>query len=317
MASFYADEGKDLVFARFNCDRDVESSYLCEWLEVERYPTLKFIGYGDLHATNPLMRWLGRKPVAPRVATFNSDIEPETVRDWLEVMGGLSWWKRFRARVGSALGLTQHPTQVHDAARIQQLQEQLAGLEKENKDLLGRLGGGGTGGRGRGGGGGGSAGGAGAGAGGAGGDPMDDMIDALLAQPGMDEKMLDETLANLTDSMLGPVLAGGDPFRGLAQATFPADQTDFVLACIAEQTLLYCDGLKSQAAEPYCGIMEECIATDFEARGCLPAQCPLSKEGCAKLTQCTRSGVWEMYEKWLGLVMDELGDDSLVNTAAA
>eukprot|EP00529_Nitzschia_sp_RCC80_P024204 CAMPEP_0113454966 /NCGR_PEP_ID=MMETSP0014_2-20120614/8134_1 /TAXON_ID=2857 /ORGANISM="Nitzschia sp." /LENGTH=447 /DNA_ID=CAMNT_0000346385 /DNA_START=1 /DNA_END=1344 /DNA_ORIENTATION=+ /assembly_acc=CAM_ASM_000159 len=54
--------------------------------------------------------------------------------------------------------------------------------------------------------------------------------------------------------------------------------------------------------EPYCGIIEDCIANDFQNEMCRPATCPFSNQSaCRYLTSCMEPELMEEYATALGM----------------
>ena len=57
-------------------------------------------------------------------------------------------------------------------------------------------------------------------------------------------------------------------------------------------------------AEPYCGLFDECYASDFSAEECRPAACPFSQSACSYLTACFDEAVQKEYAVALGLIKE-------------
>lgn len=83
---------KDLVVGKFNCEKPAANVEFCQQLGVNRYPSVFFLGYGDLHQSpegNPFKR----NP-HPRMARFNSDLYPEAIYDWVGMLSQISSMQR-------------------------------------------------------------------------------------------------------------------------------------------------------------------------------------------------------------------------------
>lgn len=89
----------DLVVGKFNCEKPAENAEICVQLGVDRYPSVYFMGYGDLHQApkgNPFA-----KNIHPRIAQYNADLYPEAIYDWIRMLAQIStsqrYWDDFKA----------------------------------------------------------------------------------------------------------------------------------------------------------------------------------------------------------------------------
>ena len=79
---------KNLVVGKFNCEKPEINREFCLKVGVDRYPSVFFIGYTDLHqapAGNPF----AVNP-HPRVARFTADLYPEAIFDWVRMLSQVS-----------------------------------------------------------------------------------------------------------------------------------------------------------------------------------------------------------------------------------
>ena len=84
---------KDLVVTKFNCDKTKENAEMCSRLNVDRYPSVYFMGYGDLHQSSPGNPFT--KNPLPRLARYNADLYPEAIYDWVRMLSQISSSQRF------------------------------------------------------------------------------------------------------------------------------------------------------------------------------------------------------------------------------
>ena len=83
---------RDLVVTKFNCERSKENTDLCLKLNVDRYPSVYFMGYGDLHQSPPGNPFT--KNPLPRLARYNADLYPEAIYDWVRMLSQISTSQR-------------------------------------------------------------------------------------------------------------------------------------------------------------------------------------------------------------------------------
>ena len=83
---------KDLVVGKFNCEKPAANNEFCLKVGVDRYPSVFFMGYGDLNqapAGNPF----APNP-HPRIARYNADLYPEAIYDWVRMLAQISTMQR-------------------------------------------------------------------------------------------------------------------------------------------------------------------------------------------------------------------------------
>lgn len=83
---------KDLVVGKFNCEKPAENNELCLKIGIDRYPSVYFIGYGNLHqvlAGNPF----AANPY-PRIARYVADLYPQAIFDWVKMCAQISSFQR-------------------------------------------------------------------------------------------------------------------------------------------------------------------------------------------------------------------------------
>jgi thiol-disulfide isomerase/thioredoxin len=83
---------KDLVVGKFNCETPAENVQFCQKVGVDRYPSIYFMGYGNLQQAPP------GKPFAanpqPRIARYVADLYPEAIYDWVRMCAQISTMQR-------------------------------------------------------------------------------------------------------------------------------------------------------------------------------------------------------------------------------
>lgn len=83
---------KNLVVGKFNCEKPAENNQLCLKIGIDRYPSVYFIGYGNLHqvvAGNPF----AANPY-PRIAKYVADLYPQAIFDWVKMCAQISSFQR-------------------------------------------------------------------------------------------------------------------------------------------------------------------------------------------------------------------------------
>lgn len=91
MAEFKADN-KHLVFGQFDCEKSTKYTAVCRQFEIDRYPTVYFLGFGDYHQS-PKGDLFG-KQWNPRLVRYTADMYPEAIYDWIRMLQGISFVKR-------------------------------------------------------------------------------------------------------------------------------------------------------------------------------------------------------------------------------
>lgn len=115
---------KDLVIARLNCEGEKDNVKLCTALNVDRYPTVMFFGYGDFHQA-PRDNVFG-KQLYPQMVHFVADLYPEAIYDWVHFVAMVSGAKR---RWADFLGLFTGKTRTQK--RLQLVEAKLREAEKK------------------------------------------------------------------------------------------------------------------------------------------------------------------------------------------
>lgn len=83
----------DLAVTKLNCESPADNVDLCKSLNVDRYPTVMFFGYGNFNQgpkDNPVFG----KPQYPQMVRYNADLYPEAIYDWVQFLAGVSGMKR-------------------------------------------------------------------------------------------------------------------------------------------------------------------------------------------------------------------------------
>jgi thiol-disulfide isomerase/thioredoxin len=85
-------DNKELVVGKYNCEQPAEHAEVCQKLGVDRYPSVYFLGFGNMHQA-PRGNIFGKNPY-PRLAYYNSDLYPEAIYDWVRYLSWLSSMQR-------------------------------------------------------------------------------------------------------------------------------------------------------------------------------------------------------------------------------
>lgn len=107
----------NLVVGEFDCEKSSAHTTVCEDMRISRYPSVYFVGYGDLNHARAF--WGPRHRLGPRVATFSSALYAEAVYDWVRLLSFVSGLQRRWAAVKNVFtGGSSQPRRI-DALRSQ------------------------------------------------------------------------------------------------------------------------------------------------------------------------------------------------------
>ena len=114
-----------LQVATFNCEAD-QNAEVCQRLQVDRYPSIAYLGYGNLNQA-PLTGFIFGPSPMPRVARFNSDvIYPEALYDWISFLSFVSTLQR---RWDTFFSFLQGKSQI--SKRLNNMQDQLDDIARK------------------------------------------------------------------------------------------------------------------------------------------------------------------------------------------
>lgn len=82
------EDNRDIVVGKFNCEESLEHTDLCKELNVNRYPSVYFIGYGNFNQGSGGN--IFGKGSNPRVVQYTADLYPTAIFDWVNTMTALS-----------------------------------------------------------------------------------------------------------------------------------------------------------------------------------------------------------------------------------
>lgn len=129
---------KDLVIGKVNCEAPAENIKLCKALEVDRYPSIFFVGYGNFNQA-PKSNPFGRAKIL-QVARFAADLYPDAIYEWVKTLNAVSSWKRRRDDfIGFFTGKNRYAKKVANMKRrleLEQRRSQLFGQELEKYKAL-------------------------------------------------------------------------------------------------------------------------------------------------------------------------------------
>jgi thiol-disulfide isomerase/thioredoxin len=88
----------DVVVGLLDCEVDQDHEELCTELMIEQYPTVMFIGSGEMNQVSnggifPTSAGVGKKQ-NPRVVVYESDLYPHVLYEWIKWMSGISSFQR-------------------------------------------------------------------------------------------------------------------------------------------------------------------------------------------------------------------------------
>jgi len=332
-------ETANLILGLFDCEQNQQHLMLCHAAGITHYPTLMFMSPSRTFPHRPsLFLGSGTNKALPHTTTFQGIWQYEkSVLDWLRTMQRMSGWSAFwskqRRRGSSSVGgwwqaASYDPSTANSlpvgipvtsggggvggsstaSSTSSSSSTNTAALQKLQKEKQ--------------------------------------QYEDLVLRSSI---LLDATLFPITEeeTSSGDVFAFLHAFGGW-NSTDPALQV--IKTCTMEVALDYCTRLTNHktnelvtakmreseqqqqsstlaeleaelktmiaTAEPYCDIIETCIANDFETiEACRPSTCPFQKEAaCHYLTSCFDSHVQQDYAQAMGL---ELSSSASNNKSTA
>ena len=81
-------KSNDIAVGKFNCESSTNHVEICQILGVDRYPSIYFIGYGNINQA-PQGNPFGKSKLE-RMARFTADLYPEAIYDWVRMLVGIS-----------------------------------------------------------------------------------------------------------------------------------------------------------------------------------------------------------------------------------
>eukprot|EP01031_Cornospumella_fuschlensis_P029523 gene29523-35631_t len=112
----------------FNCEKNPTHRELCVSLQVDRYPSLYFIGYGNFHQ-NPAGKRGLNQPKYPNLVKYVGDLYPEALYDWVVMLSLLSnvhrKWDDF---AGIFTGRSRHMKKLENMQKLLVKAEKKANL---------------------------------------------------------------------------------------------------------------------------------------------------------------------------------------------
>jgi thiol-disulfide isomerase/thioredoxin len=119
------EDNKNLVIGKFNCESPAENKKVCDSLNVDKYPSVFFVGYGNFNQA-PKKNPIFGKPKYPSVVRYVGDLYPEAIYGWIGMLSTISSWKRRYADViGFFTGQNRYVT------KLESMQKQLQQMERK------------------------------------------------------------------------------------------------------------------------------------------------------------------------------------------
>lgn len=314
-----------LVMALFDCELNVAHSELCGAVGITHYPTLMFIGSGPYHDTDPVTKvFLGKRaggimgeaPV-PNTVKFQGNWQYiDSITDWIRTMQALSNWHTWTTQgFGNRLRTFFLPRKGRKSALPVGIPGGIAknigstghsGIGSDSSDSAMRV------------------------------QTLENQVEQLADYIQTNQKTLNRWSLTF-DSLLGG-RDDRDIFAVMQEEngwTSSGNETHTILRnCVAEQALDYCQRASQKAAdqlvnefsasgmtveqmlelpdleqqimdgvgkaEPYCGILEQCILSDFEGSECRPDHCPFQNQvACQYINACLDPYLQKEYEEAL------------------
>lgn len=128
-------DNSNLQVGRFNCEQSKTHESVCSTLRLAYYPSIYFIGYGNMNQGGSSGNLLGQpKFINQRVVRYTAAMLPEAIYDWIRMLSTISSWQR---RWDNFKGIFTGKSVVTN--RIGKLQHQVAALQRRNAELEEKL----------------------------------------------------------------------------------------------------------------------------------------------------------------------------------
>jgi len=119
-------DNRDLTVGKINCEK-TENVDICLKIGVDRYPSVFFLGYGDMHQANQGNPFA--KNDRPRLAQYNADLYPEAIYDWINMLAKVSSMQRSWVDFKSVFG-----GKSRSVIKVEKLQSKISVLENKIVD---------------------------------------------------------------------------------------------------------------------------------------------------------------------------------------
>ena len=109
-------DSQSIVIGKLNCELHSDNSNLCLKLKIDRYPSIYFLGYGNL---NPGASTNMHSIANPRIVEYMADLYPDAIYDWIRMLHNMGWiyqkWDSLRAIFsGKSLMQSRISSLVHE-----------------------------------------------------------------------------------------------------------------------------------------------------------------------------------------------------------
>lgn len=131
-----------LLVARFDCEQDALATDICVYMGVTHYPTIQYLGYGPYYQqsiwsflSNLLIyfRLSAPKVNVERAVFFEGIPDPEVLKDWTNMMRGISSWHRWRK--GGRKGVKEGAVALEERKERRRLEREVEELKDEKRWL--------------------------------------------------------------------------------------------------------------------------------------------------------------------------------------
>ena len=85
-------DNKNLAVVKLNCEGSSLNEQMCGELDVDRYPSVYFIGYGDYNQGNKGK--IFARSSYKQIVKWTADLRPEAIYDWMRMLSFFSWTQR-------------------------------------------------------------------------------------------------------------------------------------------------------------------------------------------------------------------------------
>jgi hypothetical protein len=338
-----------LIMALFDCELNHQHIELCKAVSITHYPTLMFIGAGPYHDTDPLTGailgasksagLMGRAPIWNTVKFQGNWQYGDSIMDWIRTMQALSNWhtwstegfgKKLRTffwphrkgkKTSLPIGIPPPGSGGGGSKTVAAASASSASGDSSNTAKV---------------------------------QSLEVEMESLKQVNGLYETAVNRVSVQI-DSLLFPTdAADSDVFQSIytnnGWEPEVSDSNDILLTCALEISLEYCQRVATHVAtelvnalevsggletismdvlekdvqdlinkkEPFCKVLETCLATGMQGDECRPTKCPFENEvACRYVASCLDPTIQAEYREVMGLGGGGTGGDASTGTSGA
>lgn len=117
-------DNKNLAVVKLNCEGSSLNEQLCMELNVDRYPSVYFVGYGDFNQGKD-GKMLARSPFK-QIVKWTAELRPEAIYDWMRM---LSYFSFLHRSWDNLMDIFRGPGNTRAELKARKLQRKIDALE--------------------------------------------------------------------------------------------------------------------------------------------------------------------------------------------